>query len=149
MGETDFKEMLWRQWWSKERFGGQGITDGGGVIEDPAWCTSQRCCTVNFQAKQCSGWAFIGACGEVYWWQGRQEEFVERLPTACSFLVGQVGHCQYLLAVCVWGHSTNSNSVHLWEIAWWADTSTLGMWSKVLCLAVPWACEVKCYVWQW
>ena len=30
MGETDFKEMLWRQWWSKKRFGGQGITDGGG-----------------------------------------------------------------------------------------------------------------------
>ena len=37
MGETDFKELLWRQWRSKKRFGGQGITDGGGEEEEYLW----------------------------------------------------------------------------------------------------------------
>ena len=71
MGETHFKEMLWRQWWSKKRFGGQGITDGGGEEEEEYLWKIQhdallKGCSVNFSGKNCSGLAFIGACGEVY-----------------------------------------------------------------------------------
>ena len=69
MGETDFKELLWRQWRSKKRFGGQGITDGGGEEEEYLWKIQHDALlkgVVQFSGINCSGWAFIGACEEVY-----------------------------------------------------------------------------------
>ena len=124
------KEAFWwagNHWWRRR---------GGGVLmEDPAWCTSQRCCSVNFQAKIAQDWHSLVPVERFIDGKGGRKSLLKDYQVLAHFLWVRLGTASTSW-LCVWWHSTNSNSVRLWEIAWWADTSTLGMWRKVLCLAV-------------
>ena len=139
MGETDFKEMLWRQWWSKKRFGGQGITDGGGEEEEYLWKIQHDALLKGvvqsiFQAKIAQDGHSLVPVKRFIDGKGGRKSLLKDYRVLAHFL--WVSWALAVLAGCVCGSILQIATLFVCE------RLPSGQ------ILVPWACEVKCCVWQ-